>query len=72
MRSALENGPSFLQPYGYTGKQLVNSCMFTAQLGFCCVYFVFMSENLKQFFDETSEIRISQVLICLICLILIV
>jgi hypothetical protein len=29
-------------------RQLVNTNMFIAQLGFCCVYFVFMADNLKQ------------------------
>lgn len=29
-------------------RQVVNTNMFVAQLGFCCVYFVFMADNLKQ------------------------
>jgi proton-coupled amino acid transporter len=60
MRGAVEVGPAWIRDYGYAAKQLVNVNMFVAQLGFCCVYFVFMADNLKQFFDETSEIHISQ------------
>jgi len=60
MRGAVEIGPAWIRDHGYFAKQLVNANMFTAQLGFCCVYFVFMADNLKQFFDETSEIHISQ------------
>ncbi|KAH7731302.1 Protein T27A1.5 a [Aphelenchoides avenae] len=49
MRNAVELcGPPWIRPYGYTAKQLVNGNMFIAQLGFCCVYFVFMADNLKQ------------------------
>uniref|UniRef100_A0A914MEK0 Amino acid transporter transmembrane domain-containing protein n=5 Tax=Meloidogyne TaxID=189290 RepID=A0A914MEK0_MELIC len=60
MRNAIECGPPWINQRGYFFKQLVNSTMFIAQLGFCCVYFVFMADNLKQFFDETSCIHISQ------------
>ncbi|PAV90416.1 hypothetical protein WR25_17050 isoform H [Diploscapter pachys] len=60
MRSAVELGPEWIRHRGYFWKQMVNFNMFTAQLGFCCVYFVFMADNLKQFFDQTSWIRISQ------------
>uniref|UniRef100_A0A914WMU9 Amino acid transporter transmembrane domain-containing protein n=1 Tax=Plectus sambesii TaxID=2011161 RepID=A0A914WMU9_9BILA len=60
MRAAVESGPPWLNTHGYAAKQLVNATMFIAQLGFCCVYFVFMADNLKQFFDENSQIRISQ------------
>ena len=39
----------FSNPNTYTlFRQLVNISMFVAQLGFCCVYFVFMADNLKQ------------------------
>uniref|UniRef100_A0A8R1I044 Aa_trans domain-containing protein n=1 Tax=Caenorhabditis japonica TaxID=281687 RepID=A0A8R1I044_CAEJA len=59
MRSAVELGPSWIRNHGYLFKQLVNFNMFVAQCGFCCVYFVFMADNLKQFFDQTSSIHIS-------------
>uniref|UniRef100_A0A914DPY6 Amino acid transporter transmembrane domain-containing protein n=1 Tax=Acrobeloides nanus TaxID=290746 RepID=A0A914DPY6_9BILA len=48
MRGAVEYGPPWIREYGYFSKQLVNGSMFVAQLGFCCVYFVFMADNLKQ------------------------
>lgn len=60
MRSAVELGPEWIRGHGYLFKQLVNVNMFVAQLGFCCVYFVFMADNLKQFFDQTSTIHLSQ------------
>lgn len=60
MRNAVEFGPDWIRGRGYFAKQFVNGTMFIAQLGFCCVYFVFMADNLKQFFDETSNIKISQ------------
>uniref|UniRef100_A0A0N5A1Q2 Aa_trans domain-containing protein n=1 Tax=Parastrongyloides trichosuri TaxID=131310 RepID=A0A0N5A1Q2_PARTI len=60
MRVAVESGPSWIKHRGYAAKQLVNINMFIAQIGFCCVYFVFMADNLKQFFDETSTIQLSQ------------
>jgi len=47
MRGAVEAGPQWISSYGYLFKQLVNSFMFVAQLGFCCVYFVFMADNLN-------------------------
>lgn len=47
MRGAVEAGPPRIARYGYVAKQLVNVNMFIAQLGFCCVYFVFMADNLQ-------------------------
>lgn len=32
MKNAIENGPDFINRYAYGGKQLVNSCMFVAQV----------------------------------------
>uniref|UniRef100_A0A1I7XKI3 Aa_trans domain-containing protein n=1 Tax=Heterorhabditis bacteriophora TaxID=37862 RepID=A0A1I7XKI3_HETBA len=53
------NRIGYLEEYA-NFRQAVNVNMFVAQLGFCCVYFVFMADNLKQFFDQTSNIHISQ------------
>lgn len=47
MRGSVEVGPSWISKYGYVFKQLVNINVFIAQLGFCCVYFVFMADNLQ-------------------------
>lgn len=46
-----KNGPTPLRKYApYMGK-LVNIALFITQLGFCCVYFVFISTNIKQVAD---------------------
>uniref|UniRef100_A0A914HEI8 Amino acid transporter transmembrane domain-containing protein n=1 Tax=Globodera rostochiensis TaxID=31243 RepID=A0A914HEI8_GLORO len=59
MRGAVEAGPSWISGKGYFFKQLVNVEMFVAQLGFCCVYQVFMSENIADFFNKNTAIRLS-------------
>uniref|UniRef100_F1L1T1 Proton-coupled amino acid transporter 4 n=1 Tax=Ascaris suum TaxID=6253 RepID=F1L1T1_ASCSU len=60
MRTAVEIGPHWMRKHGYLAKQIVNFNMFVAQFGFCCVYLVFMADNIKQFFDETSKIHMSK------------
>lgn len=47
MAIAVDHGPTWLRSKRYFFKQLVNSNVFLAQLGFCCVYFVFMADNLE-------------------------
>ncbi|KAI6176670.1 Amino acid transporter, transmembrane family-containing protein [Aphelenchoides bicaudatus] len=56
MKTAVEHGPPWIRNKGYFFKQLVNSNVFLAQLGFCCVYFVFMADNLEDFFHKTYSI----------------
>ena len=42
------NGPPKLRKYSNIIKTIVNIFVCVTQLGFCCVYFVFISSNLKQ------------------------
>ncbi|CAJ0941208.1 unnamed protein product, partial [Mesorhabditis belari] len=58
MRGAVEMGPDWIRNRGYFFKQLVNVNMFIAQLGFCCVYFVFMADNLEDFFRANLDIKL--------------
>ncbi|XP_055303041.1 proton-coupled amino acid transporter 1-like isoform X2 [Sitodiplosis mosellana] len=36
-----------LQKYAYAAKFLINTFLFLSQLGFCCVYFLFVATNLQ-------------------------
>ncbi|KAA8588565.1 hypothetical protein FQN60_009910, partial [Etheostoma spectabile] len=39
---------SWLRRHSQWGKRIVNVFLIITQLGFCCVYFVFLSDNIKQ------------------------
>lgn len=43
-----ENGPPRLRQWSKTMRIIVNVFLCVTQLGFCCVYFVFVSTNLQQ------------------------
>ncbi|KAE9555009.1 hypothetical protein FO519_001755 [Halicephalobus sp. NKZ332] len=60
MRGAVEAGPNWINTRGYFFKQLVNVNVFIAQLGFCCVYFVFMADNLQDFFAINAGIHMAK------------
>ncbi|XP_023289465.1 proton-coupled amino acid transporter 1 isoform X2 [Orussus abietinus] len=44
-------GPLRLRKYSVLMRRLVNVFLCVTQLGFCCVYFVFISTNMKQVLD---------------------
>ncbi|XP_076347871.1 proton-coupled amino acid transporter 1-like [Tachypleus tridentatus] len=45
---AFKLGPSPLQKYGRFARRTINTFLMLTQFGFCCIYFVFVSTNIKQ------------------------
>lgn len=45
---AFETGPIGLRKYSLKARQIVNIFLCITQLGFCCVYFVFVAVNLQE------------------------
>lgn len=58
VESSFKTGPSFLQNYSNLAKTLINIFLCITQLGFCCVYFVFVAANIhdvvKHYFFDMS------------------
>ncbi|XP_050300499.1 proton-coupled amino acid transporter-like protein pathetic isoform X2 [Anthonomus grandis grandis] len=48
VEAAFQTGPEFLQKYARLAKNLINIFLFITQMGFCCVYFVFVAANLQE------------------------
>ncbi|VDO89468.1 unnamed protein product [Heligmosomoides polygyrus] len=69
LRGAVEMGPNWIRHKGYFFKQLLNVNMFISQLGFCCVYYVFMADNLEDFFNNNTSIHLSKAVWMLIIMI---
>lgn len=49
---AFQNGPVRMRPLANTMKILVNTFLCITQLGFCCIYIVFIANNLKMICDQ--------------------
>ncbi|XP_061132805.1 proton-coupled amino acid transporter 1 isoform X3 [Syngnathus typhle] len=45
---------SWLRRHSHWGKRIVNLFLIITQLGFCCVYFVFLSDNVKQVVEAAN------------------
>lgn len=45
---AFETGPPGLRRYSHTSRTIINIFLCITQMGFCCVYFVFVAVNLQE------------------------
>ncbi|KAF4529003.1 hypothetical protein B566_EDAN017432 [Ephemera danica] len=45
-------GPQFARSHSVLARKIVNCFLCVTQLGFCCVFFVFIANNIKQVMDE--------------------
>ncbi|XP_059610616.1 proton-coupled amino acid transporter-like protein CG1139 [Phlebotomus argentipes] len=73
MKTALVGGPSCLQSFANSSAHIVNIFLIVAQIGACCIYVTFISENLQKVLaqaDVDMDIRV-YMLIILVPLILI-
>lgn len=50
---------SWLRRHSWLGKQTVNLFLVITQLGFCCVYFVFLSDSIKQVVEAANATTVS-------------
>ncbi|XP_058444561.1 proton-coupled amino acid transporter-like protein CG1139 [Malaya genurostris] len=66
-RYAFESGPNALYRVGRLIGVLINCFLILMQIGFCCVYFLFVAVNLCDFLAYVSiEVDVFTVLLCLL------
>ncbi|CAC5408908.1 SLC36A [Mytilus coruscus] len=52
LETALQTGPERLRRWSSVGRMVVNIFLVMTQIGFCCVYLVFIAQNVKQVIDS--------------------
>ncbi|KAH9497816.1 hypothetical protein DERF_013772 [Dermatophagoides farinae] len=52
--NAFTIGPRPLRPFAHWAARIVNLFLLITQFGFCCVYSLFVAENISQFFNELT------------------
>ncbi|KAH8291680.1 hypothetical protein KR018_005293, partial [Drosophila ironensis] len=67
VKQCFENGPTKLRSWSRTMSRLVDIFICVTQLGFCCIYFVFISTNVKQIM-QAYEIDLDVRLVMLMAL----
>lgn len=70
---SFETGPIGLRRYSSLARNLVNMFLVITQLGFCCVYFVFVAANLREvvahyFFDLDTRVYLLLLLVPMVLL----
>ncbi|ALC39884.1 CG13384 [Drosophila busckii] len=49
---SFETGPLALRRYSHLAKRVISTFLFITQIGFCCVYFLFVALNIKNVMDH--------------------
>ncbi|KAK3100361.1 hypothetical protein FSP39_018724 [Pinctada imbricata] len=57
VKVCLASGPERLRKYTEAGTQVINTFLNVTQIGFCCVYIVFVAQNFQQVIDSSNEIN---------------
>ncbi|CAG2207895.1 PAT [Mytilus edulis] len=52
LETALKTGPRRVRRIAWFGRLLVNIFLIITQTGFCCIYLLFVAQNIKQFVDS--------------------
>ncbi|KAI9586211.1 proton-coupled amino acid transporter 4 [Glossina fuscipes] len=49
---SFETGPAALRRYSIIARRMITTFLFITQMGFCCVYFLFVALNVKEVIDH--------------------
>lgn len=55
---SFETGPLGLRRYSHVARRVVTTFLFITQIGFCCVYFLFVALNVKEVMDHYFQLNL--------------